>query len=467
MSAGDSENYERNIQDKFKDLKILRIYGNMNDKLKEKIFKNVNEEFGKYDVVISTPTCESGVDYNIENYFYKVYGVISTYSTTVSGFFQMVARIRHVQNNEILIYSANMSLNRVNFYTFAEVKENLQTLFDIDEKTKNILCENGKLNIEDDKDYIKNYIFNQTEIFNSKLQYFIAYMKLLCKEKNYEFKYSHDNGEIKYEKNNYNKADVLSCFCPDEIQYEELKKKQDIGISTENDKNRIAKYYYFIVVLGYTMKDVRKIEEEQEKRLQKEEGNFDFSLNAEDEFNFVFKNNPINNFLSLIDIENFKKIGHLDFEQNLNSLKHLEFIKDVKEFLLYIGVDNITKECKIKDLKEKIEAKKDILGIFKYKIKDDGKIFEKKDNNKESDKQIIWDIKKLIGLFGCDIINDKKSNRTSVNGKITYIARYIFKPSEAILNIIKRKISRNKIHDNNNFLTNVKYEEDIFDIFNL
>lgn len=473
MSSSDSENYEKNIKEKFNEIKILRIYGNMSDAIKENIFKNVNEEFIKYDVVITTPTTEAGVDFNVENYFYKTYGIITQQSTTVSGFFQMTARVRNVENNEILIYSGNMTLNTVNFYTYEEIKENLRTIFDLDENTKKMLCENGKLNYDKDDDYIKNYIFNQVEIYNSKQQYFIAYIKLLCKEKNYEFKYSHETGDFKCVKNNYGKNDILNCICPNDKEYKNLKVLQDLGEATEKDKSRIAKYYYFVIILGYKYNEILEIEKEQKERIkikcsEEENVKYSLSLTAEDEFNLVFKRNPINNFLSLIDIENFKKYANYNIDQNINSLKQLDYVKDVKDFLQYIGVENIAKENKIKNLKEKIEEKQDKLGIFKYKIKDDGKIFktDKNDDIFKSSKKMIGYLNIMLGNFGLVLKWTRERETNKETKKQFYTNEYIINPINYIIPIIKRKLIY--IKDTKNNLKNIKCENDnIFDVFDI
>lgn len=472
MSSEDSENYMRKLQDLFLDLKILRIYGTMSEQKKIEIFKNVNEEWCKYDVVLTTPTTESGVSFDVKNYFHKCYGIISTHSTTVRGFLQMIARVRDLKCKNIMIYSDKMILNRVNFYTFEELKENIQTIFEISDKDKTALSDGNNITIKNDDTYVKNYIFNQTEIFNSRSQYFIAYLRLLCKEKGYDFSYEHETSEIKYIKKSYTKVDILDTPCPDARSYEELLVLQKTSGCTEVEKIQIEKYNYFVKTMGYSVAEVKKIEKERNDRI-KDKGctdkDYNLSLTAEREFNRCYKRNIVGNFLSLLDVENMKKIGKLDIEENLNSLKHLDFINDVKEFLLFAGIENISKEYVLKDLKEKIKEKRNELKIFKYEIKDDGKIFAKKKLDEEqSDTQMIWHIKNVLNLFGCDIINDKNRNKTTIEGKRIYKTKYLFKPYEEIKTIIHRKINYNiKNQDKNKLLNQTNIEYDIFEVFDI
>src|SRR5690606_38167138 len=117
--------------------------------------------------------------------------------------------------------------------------------------------------------------------------------------------------------------------------------------------------------LGYTVSETKKIENERRERLEGKEDKKDYSLSitAEKEFNRCYKRNIVANFLSLVDIENLKKIGGLDIDANLNSLKHLDLINDVKEFLKFIGTENIAKEHVLKNLKDKLKENKNNLKI--------------------------------------------------------------------------------------------------------
>jgi superfamily II DNA or RNA helicase len=72
------------------------------DKLKNEL-ENVNDFWTKYQVVLYSPTIESGIDFNAEH-FDKIYCVISDGNLTCSqrAFLQMVGRIRKIRNSKIL-----------------------------------------------------------------------------------------------------------------------------------------------------------------------------------------------------------------------------------------------------------------------------------------------------------------------------------------------------------------------------
>jgi hypothetical protein len=485
MSSDDSKNYYEKIKAIFSELNILHIYAKMDEKKKNEIFENVNEEWKKYDVIITTPTVESGVSFDVENYFYKCYGVVSPRSTTVRGFLQMIARVRHLGSNDHLIYSERMILNRVNFYTFNDLKKNILSFFDSSEEAKKEFFDSNNKIIEAEEVYIKNFIFNQTEIFNSGPLFFIAYLKLLCKEKGYEFSYDGEKGNEKNEKKFNGKIGILNVPCPSMLDYQELSEKQDIGEDlTEIEKYKIDKYKYFVSTMGYSVSEVKEIEKERLERLKevipdkknKEEtkqfkNKYNTSLEAENEFSMCYKKNIVVNFLSLIDIDNMKTVGNLNINENLKTLKLVDIIKDITEFLKIIGVKNITEEHKLKDFKQILKDKKNELSILKYALNDEGKIFVKEKTKDEEETKTYWDVKNFLNEFGCDIMSDRNDNKVSINGKIIYKSNFIFKPYPELINILIRKLKKNKINDKEKKLEYIKnfieYEYDVFEIFDI
>ncbi len=62
-------------------------------------------------MIIYSPTIESGVDFNVEGYVNKIYGILSTKSTSQRAFLQMLSRCRKVKDNKI-----NILLNDLPYY---------------------------------------------------------------------------------------------------------------------------------------------------------------------------------------------------------------------------------------------------------------------------------------------------------------------------------------------------------------
>lgn len=81
-----------------------------NDQLKEKL-QDVNTFWTQYDVVLFSPTIQSGVDFNVKH-FDKVYGIIGDGSNTCCqrSFLQMIGRIRHIKVPKIICLYQNIKL---------------------------------------------------------------------------------------------------------------------------------------------------------------------------------------------------------------------------------------------------------------------------------------------------------------------------------------------------------------------
>ena len=85
MSATACDTYKKKINIEFPTKSILVYTGNSGDKTKND-FKNVLNVWDKCDVLIYSPTCESGVNFDKE-YFNKMYGILAE-STTARQFLQ-------------------------------------------------------------------------------------------------------------------------------------------------------------------------------------------------------------------------------------------------------------------------------------------------------------------------------------------------------------------------------------------
>jgi hypothetical protein len=64
---------------------------------------NPNEEWGKYDVVICSPSVQGGVSYDVRDSFDKVYGMFLNLSNSSSDACQMLRRVRYPKSNDIMV----------------------------------------------------------------------------------------------------------------------------------------------------------------------------------------------------------------------------------------------------------------------------------------------------------------------------------------------------------------------------
>lgn len=190
MSKNESEYYRQIYEKRYK-----VIIHNSIEKNKS-LLLDVNKSWAGCDILIYSPTVESGVDFNIVNYFYKCYCFISSESTTYRALFQMLNRVRHYENNNILVYyndadhSMALNDNSALLWTYSEIKQN-------------------KYGNDDSDNLINTLIHNDVETINSSNFFMQCTINtLLSKGHTYEFK------QNKKEDDGKNKIDVkeLSDF---------------------------------------------------------------------------------------------------------------------------------------------------------------------------------------------------------------------------------------------------------------
>ena len=104
--------------------KIVRIYNKQaSGKTKDEDMKNIASVWPTLNCVITTPTIEAGVSFDAPH-FHKIQAIISHNSCSQRSFFQMLARVRKVEDMEIIILNKSVfKLNNCNPWTDDEVKE--------------------------------------------------------------------------------------------------------------------------------------------------------------------------------------------------------------------------------------------------------------------------------------------------------------------------------------------------------
>ena len=97
----------------------------LNDENVKKALINPNEEWGKYDLVICSPSIQSGISYDKPDTFNTVYGIFGNYSSAPQDCGQMLNRIRHPKNN-ITSISINMGNNNIGALTEAGISNHIK-----------------------------------------------------------------------------------------------------------------------------------------------------------------------------------------------------------------------------------------------------------------------------------------------------------------------------------------------------
>lgn len=293
MSATACETYSYKIRKDFKDKKILVYTGNSADKSKED-FKDVLNVWDKCDVLIYSPTCESGVNFDKEH-FDVMYGILSD-STTSRQFLQMLARVRKIKSNDILLLNQTFkSIANINkFFTFDEVKTSICLLDNI-KLSSEAVCINGKMcrSLNNKlKPYDINYIYNKLEEINNNKYYFLSMFINLCFNKGHQVMFLNDKptekeliNKKKKENNdefNIKITNAQLLLDTEDItnkRYNELLEKQKKDDATEDEKYKIKKH---------TLKLALGVDKLDETIIKK------------------FNVNSIKNYIGLIDENNIK-----------------------------------------------------------------------------------------------------------------------------------------------------------------
>jgi len=295
MSSKQCDKFSERLKEKYPKKCILTYTGSSSDENK-KDFNDVDNIWDKADVLIYSPTCESGVNFD-KKHFNKMYGILSDKSTTPRGLLQMFARIRQIENNEILILNEcfrNNYIKNDGYFCFDEVKNSILALEGIKLNTENIMingkmCASTKLNA-----YDTNYTYNRMEQLNASAYYFLSNFEMMCLNKGHDFEILKDrpcDTGIKKEEDidtefKISNIDILlQTEDIDKNQHEDFLKKQQKDNATQEEKQQISRFFY------------------------KKQLSIDILENNEESKKFceMFNVNSINNFISLINLNNIKE----------------------------------------------------------------------------------------------------------------------------------------------------------------
>lgn len=171
------------IKQKYKDIKMAVYTGSTNDKDKTEL-SNVLKNWVELDVLIYSPTIESGVNFDIPH-FDKIFGVVSSGCNSQRAFCQMLSRVRKITDNNIVILATRLNyveLKKSNIYTFDEVQTSLITLGII---KVNETIEGSKM-VKRLSSYDINFCYNKIEELMKNKFYYLGYLVYLLKNKGHQ-----------------------------------------------------------------------------------------------------------------------------------------------------------------------------------------------------------------------------------------------------------------------------------------
>ncbi len=243
-----SSKVAESIYNTYKDIYKCCIHtGNGDDSNLEKL-KDVNDYWKKFQLIIYSPTIESGVSFDIENHVNKIYGILSIKSTSQRAFMQMLSRCRKIKDNNINILLNDLPYyENACYYTFNETRDYVISLYQNFLK-KEIVTENNKVKVKYVYDeYVNNLVYNKQEELNKNSPLFVPYLIQLMKNKGHTYEYINDDLSKKTKEKKIDDGTI------EEIYYSKSVNKSEAGIHlnaklggvvTREDKMIIEKFMF-------------------------------------------------------------------------------------------------------------------------------------------------------------------------------------------------------------------------------
>ncbi|ARF09927.1 superfamily II helicase [Indivirus ILV1] len=386
------------------------------DEDKEKL-KNVNNFWSQYQLVIYSPSIESGCNFD-RKHFHKIYIILSNKSTSPRGLLQMCSRIRKLENSNILVYLNNLPYRTKScFYNYDEVKEYITETCNKYLKPQYTKNDDGKIIIKYKFDlYAKILIHNETENANKVKNLFVPYFIKLLEDKGH----THEYYQIKRSKDALNKDNVMK---------EEIKKVEDIDSVTFDgllslQRNNNASKEDKILIERYMFKIEWKQKELSDEFIDRYYGKTDILKNLR----LLYGDNKLQPYIINNRFDNI-----LEFDQ-VHKMEQVEMIKEIIKTLGYANVGEKIERTAFDTNKNKVitESKFFIDSIKSQMLFGYDKLtINKVVNGTKTIKQFLGFINSVFNDWGLNIRACSKSSHIKVDGKrktikiISYELNYI------------------------------------------
>jgi len=314
QSATEATTLERDLKEKYPDLVIKKLVGTDGGETKKRFLEDINQTLEKANIFIYSPVIESGVDITVK--VAKIFGVLCNKSNSQRAYLQMLARCRNVEDPrmDVLNDPCLKPNNNYCFWKFREVLElNRHTVKNTELR---FVVDGSQLTLEESSRNERRKmisVFNATEKLNKHPSVYINYLKVLAMGKGMTFEVQEDVSEekaAKAERKNYKVSAILEAKDLEPDAYEEIGTRKKMGKTTTEENYQWEKHFWKRFFL---------VKELDEKVLK----------------NFIYGTNPLNNFLSLIDIRNYEG------EDNLRTAKHEERVRLITKLLFDLGFENL------------------------------------------------------------------------------------------------------------------------------
>jgi len=394
MTKTESEKYYNKYNSKYK----VCLHNSI-EKNKIKLL-DVNTEWAKCDLLIYSPSVESGVDFNIVNYFYRCYATVSNQSTSTRAFFQMLNRVRHYENNEITVlipHNLPWIINGI-LCRFDEMKLNKWNNIEINNLTTIL-------------------IHNDVERYNTKKHFMTCIVKTLLK-KGHTYEYLHDKPEKKIKSDivAQMKEAIISANDIDDEKFEKLISKQRRNKTITREENlKIQKFIYKKIFRVDTIDDAFMEAHYNKIDVLKNYKLINMKIDKREELKETdylkkFKYNKCDNIIELINIFGFKvNNGKIEYIEDKKDITYKKIKNDIKKFIdnkKFKQLFESEQEIKTNNI---LKVAEDYLNNYGYKLsKKDIKI--KEGDKFVNDRKIVVEVIKFIDYAFDRIKEDENKN---------------------------------------------------------
>jgi hypothetical protein len=283
MSSNIAIKYDKQLRDL--DIKCVLHCSKTGDQNKN-MLKNVVKFWSKYQVVIYSPSVDSGIDFSLKipfsedneecneemkNYFDKKYVILSNKSCSPRGLSQMMMRVRQVNDNNIMVFTNGLPYKiKAYFYKYNDIRDYVHEIYHKYFKPKfHINKKTNKYELKYEHNlYSRILIHNELEKKNKTSNYFIPMFIKLLTEKGCTYNGddvmtkeerdvliensdgNDDKKKVHVTKINHTMEGVLNAKNISKKTYNLYILKQNENKATEHMKYAIEKYLYKKIWFG-------------------------------------------------------------------------------------------------------------------------------------------------------------------------------------------------------------------------
>lgn len=250
MSSNKGEKYVNMYSDKYK----VKFYNSKSDDSNRVELGNVDRYWKNCNLVIYSPTIQTGISYDIPNSYDKLYVILCSRSCSPRAVMQMTRRVRSFNCSDVHVYLNDLPYNeKCLFYNFDDANAYINTIREEYEKK---YCDRDRgFHGIDDVDVLMNLkteicplfdnimTHNIVENMNKKPFQFVPSMIKLISSKGYTYKFD-ESVRVVDKTINYSKKHILGAENIDDVKYPSYRNKLFNADATSDEKYAIEKYLF-------------------------------------------------------------------------------------------------------------------------------------------------------------------------------------------------------------------------------